>query len=388
MSDDKDSPSGNDMEEWLNRGPAQEGEVYERLLRREVVEVVVVAADERQIWVDLGMKMEGVVASEEFGGVLPRTGDRVWVCLEKRGGVERQAVLSHRRAKEILTWRRLQEAHRHHQRISGTVQQQVKGGFLVDVGCPAFLPASQVDQKSFRVPKDFVGRRVEFYVLELESSKRRGILSRRMVLEEERVERLKGALGRLRVGQVLEGRIRGWVASGAWVELPAQGPGVEGFISPAEVSWRPIRKLGDVLSVGQKVRVQVLQLDSGSLRISLGMRQLTKHPAQELSEKYPKGRLLEAKLEREVPKGWIVSVKGDPGFLPKSEIPSEMNLQRGQAVQAIVSGVSWENFELLLSITKYERAEEKKKIRQYLKGAPPLTLADFFPAEKPGPKTD
>lgn len=380
-------------DEGTMHGLLQEAEAQtQRLLGHEVTSVKVVQVAGGQVLVDVGEKLEGVVPASDFpAGKLPVVGSEIPVVLVKRGGVDRHAQLSHRKAREAVGWKRLAESFEGKRRVTGTVARAVKGGFLVDLdGVSAFLPLSLADRKPLAKGSTLVGKHSPFVIIEMDPALRRLVVSRRQVLEEDLRHQKRKRLSALRPGQVLEGKIASLSASGAAVDLG----GLEGWVALADLSWKPLAHPREAVKTGQKVRVKVLHAAPEELKLSLGLRQLQENPADVLRRKYRVGMKLKGKVLEVSEKGVRLEITPElKGFVPARDFeerarrgeppppPRPMTQKPGDAVGAVVEGVS-RDFELLLSLRKFDQIEERETVRKYLKGGPRLTLGDLLRPEE------
>src|SRR3989441_9804048 len=249
----------------------------------DVVTGKVVRIDNDEVLVDIGYKSEGVIPSNELSirkSVDPHDGvelgeevDALVLTKEDQDG---RLIMSKKRARFERAWRRIEAAQESGEPIPGSVIEVVKGGLIIDLGVRGFLPASLVDIR--RVPNldEFLGQTLECKVIELNRSRNNVVLSRRAVLEEQRKEVREQILGRLQPGMVVEGKISNIVDFGAFVDLD----GIDGLIHISELSWSHVNHPSEVLSVGETVRVKVLDIDRERQRISLGLKQTQEDPWQ------------------------------------------------------------------------------------------------------------
>src|SRR5216110_3351247 len=258
----------------------------------DVVNGKVVRIDRDEVLVDIGYKSEGVIPAHELSirkSVDPS--DEVELCEEVDALVltkedqDGRLILSKKRARFEKAWRRIEAAAESGEPVEGTVIEVVKGGLIVDLGVRGFLPASLVDIRRVQNLDDFMGQKIECKVIELNRSRNNVVLSRRAVLEEERKEARQLILDRLQRGEVVEGAISNIVDFGAFVDLN----GIDGLIHISELSWSHVNHPSEILEIGQKVRVKVLDIDRDRQRISLGLKQTQTDPWQQVLEQYQEG---------------------------------------------------------------------------------------------------
>jgi small subunit ribosomal protein S1 len=285
-------------------------------------------------------------------------------------------ILSKKRARFEKAWRTIERAAESGEAVIGTVIEVVKGGLIVDLGVRGFLPASLVDIRRVHNLDEFKGETLECKVIELNRSRNNVVLSRRAVLEEERKEVREQILGRLQPGMVVEGKISNIVDFGAFVDLD----GIDGLIHISELSWSHVNHPSEVLSVGETVRVKVLDIDRERQRISLGLKQTQEDPWRRVLDEYKPGDALEGKVTKVVAFGAFVEiVPGVEGLVHISELaehhvenPSEV-VSPGDQVWVRILEIDEARRRISLSV---KRAETQN-----------LPLRDLMPAELTGEVT-
>ncbi|MDE2492107.1 MAG: S1 RNA-binding domain-containing protein [Elusimicrobia bacterium] len=363
---------------------AQQSATVEKLAEHKVAWVKVIAVTRDAVLVDVGEKNEGSIPLVEFVEDLespkapaPTAGQRVPVIkVGSRGG---RPSLSHRKAKAELGWELIAKAHADKQRVRGTVSSSVKGGFLVDVqGVQAFLPASLADLRPVRDPKKMVGTGVRCYVIEVNQAKRQLVLSRRAVLEEEAGKRRTRLLDDLRGGEVRIGRIARVSAEGLLVDIG----GAEGLVRPQDMAWgKPDPK---EFERGQKLKVKVLRKpEKEGEPLQLGIKQLQANPADALKKRFPPKSTVSGKIIEVGAHG--VRFQVDPktvAFVPAAECDTDIVYKPGEVARAIVLGVDFSTFELRASTLRFAEIHDRKRVAQYMKAPPPLTLGQLLSPEK------
>lgn len=383
---------------------AEQNEFHAKLQKREVVWVKIVQVQKESVLVDIGEKNEGVIPVSDFPeDQLPQAGRRVPAVLVKKGRGDQSTMLSTSKAKAAIGWEQAAKAFAAKERVRGRVSSVVKGGFLVNVGgVSGFMPASHSDLRPVRKPAAMVGTGVRCYILELNRAKNQLILSRRAVLEEDAKKRKAKLLGELQVGKVRIGRINRVGEHGLLVDVG----GAEGLVHTADIAWKDSAGAKKRYSRGQKIRVKVLKIDQEKSRISLGLKQLTPHPADALRKRYKVKSTVKGKVVEVAKDGVrITLVKGDIAFCSLIELVHEKEMVEdrgafrergprrkkedlekipriwpkiGEALSAIVLGIDNAKMELSVSIRRFESIQDRKHVAKYLKPSPRPTLGQLL----------
>lgn len=376
---------------------AEQTEFVEKLKNRDVVWVKVVQVQPEHVLVETGEKSEGIIPASEFAAdAPPKVGRRVPAVLVKMGRGDQPTILSTAKAKSAIGWEQMVKAHEAKERVRGKVQQAVKGGFIIDVaGVAGFMPMSLADLRPVRKPEALIGSGVRCYIIELDKAKQQMILSRRAVLEEDAKQRKVKLIDELAAGKIRIGRVNRINESGLFVDIG----GVDGLVHTTDVAWKDPEAAKKKFARGQKIRVRVLNVDKESGKVALGIKQLTPHPADALRRKYPFKKVVSGTVSEILKDGVRIQLaKGDTGFCPVRELPVEggdptqtrpdrgENLppiwpKTGDKVSGLVTGIHNATFEISVSIRRYESVQDKKRVAQYLKKAPPLTLGQLFNQE-------
>ena len=253
----------------------------------QVVKGTIISIENDMIIIDVGYKTEGRINLREFSGKdnnkVPVVGDVIDVYLEKAENRFGEAVLSREKARREESWETLEKASEIKEKVNGTIFGRVKGGFSVDLdGAIAFLPGSQVDVRPTRDSNHLVGSTQLFHILKMDRRRGNIVVSRRSVLEESRAEAKAELVSTMEEGQVLDGIIKNITDYGAFVDLGE----VDGLLHVTDISWKRISHPTEALSIGQKVKVQVIKFNSDTQRISLGMKQLEEDPWMIAKNKY------------------------------------------------------------------------------------------------------
>ena len=333
----------------------------------DVVSGKVVRIDQDEVLVDIGYKSEGVIPSNELSirkSVDPseevELGEEVDALVLTKEDQEGRLILSKKRARFEKAWRRIERAADSGEPVEGTVIEVVKGGLILDLGVRGFLPASLVDIRRVQNLDEFMGQQLECKVIELNRSRNNVVLSRRAVLEEERKEVREQILGRLEPGQVVEGKISNIVDFGAFVDLE----GIDGLIHISELSWSHVNHPSEVVSIGDTVRVKVLDIDRDRQRISLGLKQTQEDPWQRVLNDYKEGDVVDGKVTKIVAFGAFVQIlPGVEGLVHISELaqhhvesPAEV-VRPGDELKVKILEVDESRRRLSLSVKRVEGQE-------------------------------
>ena len=356
----------------------------------DVLTGLVVRVDRDEILVDVGYKSEGVIPLSELSirrNIDPSEevalGDEVDALVLTKEDNEGRLILSKKRARFEKAWRRIEEAAESGEAVEGLVIEVVKGGLIIDLGVRGFLPASLVDIRRVQDLDEFLGQPLRCRVIELNRSRNNVVLSRRAVLEEERREVRQRILDTLDVGLVVDGQISNIVDFGAFVDLD----GIDGLIHISELSWSHVTHPSEILEIGQKVRVKVLDIDRERQRISLGLKQTQTDPWQQVLDHYHQDDVVHGRVTKAVTFGAFVEiVPGVEGLMHISELaahhvenPREV-VQNGQEVLVKIIEIDAERRRLSLSIKRVEPDDEVQPLL-VLEGVPTPRPAPIVPAE-------
>ena len=336
----------------------------------EVVRGKVVRVDKDEVLVDIGYKSEGVIPVSELSirrSVNPadevNLGDEIDALVMTKEDAEGRLILSKKRARFEMAWKRIEGAAESGEPVEGTVIEVVKGGLILDLGVRGFLPASLVDIRRVQDLDEFMSQTLRCKVIELNRSRNNVVLSRRAVLEEERREMRQAILDRLSPGDVVEGTISNIVDFGAFVDLE----GIDGLIHISELSWSHVNHPSELLEIGQEVRVKVLDIDRDRQRISLGLKQTQSDPWQQVIDAYEQGDVVEGRVTKVVTFGAFVEVvPGVEGLVHISELaahhvenPREI-VEQGTTVRAKIIEMDAERRRLSLSLKRVEEGESAR----------------------------
>ncbi len=326
----------------------------------EIVHGTVLSVGEKDVLVDIGFKSEGVINASEFPDLSQvKPGDKIDVYLERMENDDGLVVLSKQRADFLRVWNRIKDAFDDQQIVEGKLVRRIKGGVVVDLfGVDAFLPGSQVALR--RVPNldDLIGQTLQFKVIKLNKRRRNIVVSRRVVLEEDRAVKRTKLITELEKGQIREGQVKNITDFGAFVDLG----GIDGLLHITDMSWGRVSHPSEVVQIGQTIQVKVLEFDKERQRISLGLKQLTPYPWEEVTRKYPVNTRVKGRVVSITDYGAFVELeKGVEGLIHVSEMswtrhvrhPGKM-LAVGDMVDAVVLKVDPENEKISLGLKQVE----------------------------------
>ena len=317
---------------------------------KQVVTGTVTQVGKKEIVVNIGYKSEGVITASEFRyNPDLKPGDQVAVFIEKTEDLNGQLVVSHRTARVYEAWGKINEAKEEDLIIQGTVKCRTKGGLIVDVfGLEAFLPGSQVDVKPIRDFDEYVGKQMEFKVVKINQEFKNVVVSHKALIEAELEEQKRIIIKGLEKGQVLEGTIKNITSYGVFVDLG----GVDGLVHITDMSWGRVGHPEELVELDAKINVVILDFDDDKRRIALGMKQLTPHPWDSLTEELTEGSKIQGKVVVMADYGAFIEIApGIEGLLHVSEMSWSQHLRSAQDFLKVGEEVEC----VLLSIDREER---------------------------------
>ena len=332
-----------------------------------VVDGVIVKIMGNEVLVDIGYKAEGIVSLNEFHNSDElKEGDSVRVLLESTDDQEGLVKLSKIKADYIEAWGILEDKYHKDMVISGTIKKRVKGGFIVNIGVPAFLPASQLDVKLVKDLDAYVGEKIDVKILKMNKKRRNIVVSRRVILEESYKKMKEEMDNKIHAGAILPGRVKNITNFGAFIDLG----GIDGLLHMNDITWKKISHPTDVLAVGQDVNVKVLDYDEKNNRISLSLKELEKNPWDILEEKFKDGDVVEGTVVSIVEYGAFVEiVPGVEGLVHISEMSWDKNLKtpaqilnEGDKIEVMILKMDVENHKVSLGIKQVD-GDPWEKIR-------------------------
>lgn len=326
------------------------------------------------IVIDVGLKSEGLVPVSEF--TEPEEiilGGDIEVYLDQPEGADGQIVLSREKARKFRQWEHIVKHCKEGSIVKGKVVKKVKGGLMVDIGMEAFLPGSQIDNKRIKNLDDFLGKTYEFKILKINIDRKNIVVSRRELLEEERVSRKAELLEHIQKGAILKGSVKNITDFGVFLDLD----GIDGLLHITDMTWKRIKHPSELVRLGQELEVVVLHIDSEKGRIALGLKQKEENPWEEIEKRYPQGTKVHGKIVNLVSYGAFIEIEpGIEGLIHVSEMswtknvtdPSEM-VRVGDEVDAIVLSVQKEEGKISLGIKQTERNPWEEVEKKYPVGS-------------------
>ena len=307
--------------------------MYEKTMSQigdhEVIEGTVVAKTSREVVVNIGFKSDGVIPVSEFRhNPNLKVGDKIEVYVENQEGINGQLVLSHKKARILKSWDRVNEAFDKQEIVQGYVKSRTKGGLIVDVfGIEAFLPGSQIDVKPIRDYDVFVDSIMEFKVVKINQEYKNVVVSHKALIEDEIEQQKMEIIGKLEKGQVLEGIVKNITSYGVFIDLG----GVDGLIHITDLSWGRINHPEEIVKLDEQIKVVILDFDDNKKRIALGLKQLTPHPWDALDPNLNVGDEVSGKVVVIADYGAFIEIApGVEGLIHVSEMSWSQHLRTAQ----------------------------------------------------------
>lgn len=310
--------------------------------------------------IDVGLKSEGLVPISEFED--PKglaLNDEIEVFLDQTEGEDGQIVLSHDKAKRLRLWENIVDNCVEGSIVRGKVLRKVKGGLMVDIGIEAFLPGSQIDNKRIKNLDEYLDKTYDFKILKINKERKNIVVSRRELLEEERMTKKVEALENFHEGEIRHGTVKNIADFGAFLDVD----GVDGLLHITDMTWKRIKHPSEILQIGDVIEVVILNVDKEKGRIALGMKQKESSPWEEIEKRYPAGARVKGKVISLVPYGAFIEIEpGIEGLTHVSEMswtktvsdPSKI-VKVGDEVEAVVLGVQKEEGKISLGMKQLEK---------------------------------
>lgn len=335
-------------------------DAYDQTLRaiqdHEVIEGTVVTMTNREVIVNIGFKSDGVIQMNEFRyNPDLKVGDKVEVYIENQEDITGQLLLSHKKARILKSWERINDAYEKQEIIKGYVKSRTKGGLIVDIfGIEAFLPGSQIDVKPIRDYDVFVDKVMEFKVVKINHEYKNVVVSHKALIEDELEAQKAEIIKKLEKGQILEGTVKNITSYGVFVDLG----GVDGLIHITDLSWGRINHPEEIVKLDQKIKVVILDFDENKKRIALGLKQLTPHPWDSLDPDLKIGDKVKGKVVVIADYGAFVEITtGVEGLIHVSEMSWSQHLRTahdflkvGQEVEAVILTLDREERKMSMGI--------------------------------------
>ena len=351
------------------------GETLKTINNNDLVEGTVVSKNNKEVVINIGFKSDGVVPLSEFRyNPDLAVGDKVEVYIENNEDKAGQLVLSHKKARAMKSWERVNQALKNDEIIKGFVKCRTKGGLIVDVfGIESFLPGSQIDVKPIRDYDIYVGKTMEFKVVKINEEFKNVVVSHKALIEAELEQQKKEIISKLEKGQVLEGTVKNITSYGVFIDLG----GVDGLIHITDLSWGRISHPEEIVKLDQKINVVILDFDNEKKRIALGLKQLTPHPWDSLSQDLKVGDKIKGRVVVIADYGAFVEVApGVEGLIHVSEMSWSQHLRSaqdflkvGDTVEAVVLTLDREERKMSLGIKQLSPDPWTNILDKYPKGS-------------------
>ncbi len=354
-------------------------DTFSDISEHQVITGRIIGMNEKEILVDIGFKSEGIIDRSEFeGGELPEIGTKIDVFIERIEDKKGNTVLSKSKADFMRRWADLKEIFEKGKILKGTIVRRIKGGMVVDIGViQAFLPGSQIDVRPIKDFDKYLGQKMEFQIVKINEARKNIVVSRKAILEESLKEQREELFGKIKVGEVMEGRVKNITDFGVFIDLG----GLDGLLHITDLSWGRINHPSEVLSIDETVNVKIIDYDEEKRRVSLGLKQLTLHPWESVEDKYPVGTTVKGKVVSMTNYGVFLEVEpGVEGLIHVSEMswtrhvknPSEL-YQMGEGVEAQVLSIDTEDRKISLGVKQlnpdpWDEIEEKYMVGAVVKG--------------------
>ena len=350
-------------------------EIYETGLdkkEKDVVQGTIVRVTDRDVFVDIGFKSEGIISKSEFHSTVPVIGEKVDVFIitfEDRKG---NLILSREKAEFTLKWDNLREHFENGEIISGTIVRRIKGGMIVDLDpVQGFLPGSQIDIKPITNFDEYVGMESEFKIVKFNELRQNIVLSRKEILANDLDDRRKEIMDKLKVGDILEGTVKNITDFGAFIDLG----GIDGLLHITDITWGRINHPSEKLTIGETIQVKIIDYDPETVRVSLGLKQLQSEPWEGIEEKYPINSTVKGKVVNMMKYGAFVELEeGVEGLVHVSEMSWTRHIKHptdlfkiGDTLEAKVLTVESDEKKISLGIKQLEdnpwdKIEEKYQV--------------------------
>ncbi len=371
------------LEDYLNTD-------FDDLEEGSIIYGKVVKIGDENVLVDVNFKSEGQIPTSEFcdrdGNLLVQEGDEVNVFVVHKDNLEGTISLSHRRAKRMKVLDELEAQQQSGEDVWGTILQRIKGGYTVEIkGIEAFLPGSHVDLRPVPDMDALVGQDYPFRILKINRKRSNVIVSRRIILEEERERQRLDLLKTLEEGQIVTGKVKNITEYGVFVDLG----GLDGLLHITDMSWKRIKHPKELVQLGESLELKVLSYDQGEQKVSLGLKQLVQNPWEGIHEKYPEGRKIAGKVTNLVDYGAFVELEpGVEGLVHISEMswtrklkhPSQM-VHVGDSVDVVILHIDAEKKRISLGMKQVKPNPWDLVFEKYPEGtvleAPIKNITDF-----------
>ena len=352
---------------------------FSEISEREIVTGRVIGMNEKEILIDIRFKSEGIISRDEFAeNALPEVGDKLDVYLERMEDDSGKTVLSKEKADFLRRWVELREVHDTGEIIQGKIVRRIKGGLIVDLnGVQAFLPGSQIDVRPVKDFDRYLDTEMDLRVVKFNEFRKNVVVSHKAILEESLAEQRDELFQKLEVGSVMEGRVKNITDFGVFVDLG----GIDGLLHITDLSWGRVNHPSELIGMDDTLTVKIIDFDQDKKRVSLGLKQLTPHPWDNVDERYPEGEKVSGKVVSMTNYGAFIEIEpGVEGLVHVSEMswtrhvknPSEM-YSLGDEVEAVVLAINTEERKISLGAKQlqadpWDQIEEKYMVGTVVKG--------------------
>ena len=352
---------------------------FSEISEREIVTGRVIGMNEKEILIDIRFKSEGIISRDEFAeNALPEVGDKLDVYLERMEDDSGKTVLSKEKADFLRRWVELREVHDTGEIIQGKIVRRIKGGMIVDLnGVQAFLPGSQIDVRPVKDFDRYLDTEMDLRVVKFNEFRKNVVVSHKAILEESLAEQRDELFQKLEVGSVMEGRVKNITDFGVFIDLG----GIDGLLHITDLSWGRVNHPSELIGMDDTLTVKIIDFDQDKKRVSLGLKQLTPHPWDNVDERYPEDEKISGKVVSMTNYGAFIEIEpGVEGLVHVSEMswtrhvknPSEM-YSLGDEVEAVVLAINTEERKISLGAKQlqadpWDQIEEKYMVGTVVKG--------------------
>ena len=352
---------------------------FSDISEREIITGRVIGINEKEILIDIGFKSEGIIKRDEFAeDALPDIGEKLDVYLERMEDESGKTVLSKEKADFLRRWTKLREIHETGEIISGRIVRRIKGGMVVDLdGVQAFLPGSQIDVRPVKDFDKYIDTDMDLRVVKFNEFRKNVVVSHKAILEESLAVQRDELFSKLEIGSIMEGRVKNITDFGVFIDLG----GIDGLLHITDLSWGRVNHPSELIGLDDSLTVKIIDFDKDKKRVSLGLKQLTPHPWENVKESYPEDTKISGKIVSMTNYGAFVEIEpGIEGLIHVSEMswtrhvknPSEM-FSLGDEIEAIVLAVDTEERKISLGAKQlqadpWDQIEEKYIVGTIVKG--------------------
>lgn len=335
------------------------GSQFDSLKEGEIIKGTITEIRENEVILDIGAKAEGVVPAYEFMDIAElQVGDEIEVFLDRLEDRDGNPVISFDKAQQKKNWENILAHCEEGSILSGRVKTKVKGGLVVNIGVDSFLPASQIDIQPPKNLDQYIGQTYDFKVLKINTDRKNIVISRRELIEEQRLEKRRTLLADIKPGDVRRGSVKNITDYGAFVDLD----GLDGLLHITDMSWGRISHPSELLKVGEEIDVMIIEVDRDRERVSLGLKQTTENPWDGIESRYPVNARVRGKVVNLVPYGAFIELEeGVEGLVHVTELswvkrinkPGEV-LKVGDEIEAVVLGIQKDDQKISLSVRQLD----------------------------------